>query len=107
SAYQGLLDRLGMTGSVRLQDRFDVSVLRPGPPGARPRQARLRRTGLPGPLHFGLALAGYSFLSFPERFRVGRAALAIKRLNPDNPDVDAQRLGDFLAAHGQDEQARR
>jgi squalene-associated FAD-dependent desaturase len=107
SAYQGLLDRLGMTGSVRLQDRFDVSVLRPGPPGAPPRQARLRRTGLPGPLHFGLALAGYSFLSFPERFRVGRAALAIKRLNPDNPDVDTQRLGDFLAAHGQGEQARR
>ncbi|HEY1919905.1 MAG TPA: hydroxysqualene dehydroxylase HpnE [Streptosporangiaceae bacterium] len=107
SAYQGLLDRLGMTGSVRLQDRFDVRVLRPGPPGAPPHQARLRRTGLPGPLHFGLALAGYSFLSFPERFRVGRAALAIKRLHPDNPDVDARRLGDFLAAHGQDEQARR
>jgi uncharacterized protein with NAD-binding domain and iron-sulfur cluster len=106
-AYQGLLARLSMSHAVGLQDRFDVTVLRPGPPGGPPRQARLRRTGLPGPLHFGLALAGYSFLSFPERFRVGRAALAIKRLNPDNPRVDAQRLGDFLAERGQDEQARR
>jgi len=30
SAYRGLLARLGMTGSVTLQDRFDVTVLRPG-----------------------------------------------------------------------------
>ena len=29
-AYRGLLARLGMTGSVTLQDRFDVTVLRPG-----------------------------------------------------------------------------
>src|SRR5205814_3227174 len=30
TAYRGLLARLGMTGSVTLQDRFDVTVLRPG-----------------------------------------------------------------------------
>src|SRR5216684_4632141 len=57
SAYRGLLARLGMTGAVSLQDRFDVTVLGPGG------RARLRRTGLPGPLHMGQALAGYSFLS--------------------------------------------
>ena len=43
-AYRGLLARLGMTGAVTLQDRFDVTVL--APEG----RARLRRTA-PGPLH--------------------------------------------------------
>ena len=107
SAYRGLLARLGMTGGVRLQDRFDVTVLRPGPATAGPRRARLRRTGLPGPLHMGLALSGYSLLSFPERLRVTRAALAMKRLDPADPALDRQRLGDWLSGHGQNERSRR
>jgi squalene-associated FAD-dependent desaturase len=107
SAYRGLLARLGMTGAVRLQDRFDVTVLRPGPAAAGPRRARLRRTNLPGPLHMGLALSGYSLLSFPERLRVGRAALAMKGLDPADPALDRQRLGDWLGGHGQSERSRR
>ncbi len=105
SAYRGLLDRLGMTGAVRLQDRFDVTVLRPA--ASRPRQARLRRTNLPGPLHMGLALSGYRLLSLPERLRVARAALAMKRLDLADPALDQQRLGDWLARRGQDERSRR
>jgi squalene-associated FAD-dependent desaturase len=105
SAYRGLLDRLGMTGAVRLQDRFDVTVLRPA--ASRPRQARLRRTNLPGPLHMGLALSGYRLLSLPERLRVARAALAMTRLDPADPALDQQRLGDWLARRGQDERSRR
>ena len=100
-AYRGLLARLGMTGSVSLQDRFDVTVLGPGG------RARLRRTALPGPLHMGQALVGYRFLSRAQRLRVGRAALAMAALNPAREDLDRQRLGDWLAAHGQDEQTRR
>ena len=100
-AYRGLLARLGMTGSVALQDRFDVTVLGPGG------RARLRRTALPGPLHMGQALVGYRFLSRAQRLRVGRAALAMAALNPAREDLDRQRLGDWLAAHGQDEQTRR
>src|SRR5690349_6364203 len=107
SAYRGLLARLGMTGAVRLQDRFDVTVLRPDPATAQPRRARLRRTNLPGPLHMGLALSGYSLLSFPERLRVARAALAMKRLDPADPALDRQRLGDWLGGHGQSERSRR
>jgi squalene-associated FAD-dependent desaturase len=106
AAYRGLLGRLGMTGAVTLQDRFDVTVLRPDPAGP-PRRARLRRTSLPGPLHMGLALSGYGHLSFSERLRVGPAALAMKRLQPEDPELDKQRLGDWLAAHGQDEPSRR
>jgi Flavin containing amine oxidoreductase len=100
-AYRGLLARLGMTGGVSLQDRFDVTVLAPGG------RAQLRRTALPGPLHMGQALMGYRFLSRAQRLRVARAALAMAALNPAKPELDRQRLGDFLAAHGQDERTRR
>jgi squalene-associated FAD-dependent desaturase len=101
TAYRGLLARLGMTGSVILQDRFDVTVLRPGG------RARLRRTALPGPLHMGQALAGYRHLSYAERLLVVPAALAMTRLDPASPELDGQRLGDWLAAHWQGEHARR
>ena len=101
SAYQGLLARLGMTDSVHIQDRFDVTVLAPD------RAARLRRNCLPGPLHLGASLARFPLLSLAERARVGQAALAMRFLNPDDPALDSQRLGDWLAAHGQDERTRR
>jgi squalene-associated FAD-dependent desaturase len=101
TAYRELIARLGMTGSVSLQDRFDVTVLSPHG------RARLRRTRLPGPLHMGQALATYSLLSPAERLRVSQAALAMRFLDPARPGLDAQRLGDWLAAHGQGERARR
>jgi squalene-associated FAD-dependent desaturase len=101
SAYRGLLGKLGNSASAPLQDRFDVTVLAPG------RQARLRRTALPGPLHMLPALARYPFLSKAERAAVSRPALAMRRLDPADPAVDAQRFGDWLAARGQSERARR
>jgi squalene-associated FAD-dependent desaturase len=106
SAYRGLLGRLGMTGHAPVQDRFDVTVLAPGPAGV-PRQARLRRTALPGPLHMLPALGRYPFLSLAERASVSRPALAMRRLDPADPVVDAQRFGDWLAARGQSERTRR
>jgi protoporphyrinogen oxidase len=101
TAYRGLLARLGMTGSVAVQDRFDVTVLRPGG------RARLRRTALPGPLHMGRALTGYGFLSFTQRLQAARAALAMAALDPVAEGLDDERLGDWLAARGQDERTRR
>jgi squalene-associated FAD-dependent desaturase len=101
TAYRGLLARLGMTGSVSVQDRFDVTVLSPSG------QARLRRTALPGPLHMATALAGYGFLSPAGRLRAVRAALGLARLDLSRPELDGMRLGDWLAARGQDERARR
>jgi squalene-associated FAD-dependent desaturase len=102
TSYRELLATLGMTGWATLQDRFDVTVLSPGG-----RRARLRRSALPAPLHLGRALAGYGFLSLPERLRVGRAALALRTLDPARPGLDGQRLGDWLGARGQNERARR
>jgi squalene-associated FAD-dependent desaturase len=101
SAYRGLLARLGVTGSAAIQDRFDVTVL--SPRGT----ARLRRTSLPGPLQLGRALAGYALLSPAERLGVARAALAMRFLRPGKPGLDSARLGDWLAARGQGEHARR
>jgi squalene-associated FAD-dependent desaturase len=102
TAYRGLLARLGMTAHAPLQHRFDVTVLAPGG-----RRARLRRTALPGPVHMLPALARYSFLSLAERSVVSRPALAMRALDPADPALDAQRFGDWLAAHGQGERARR
>jgi squalene-associated FAD-dependent desaturase len=101
TSYRDLLARLGMAGSVALQDRFDVTVLTPG------RQARLRRSSLPAPLHMTGALARYGLLSPAERLKVGRAALALRFADPADPRLDGQRLGDWLGARWQGEQARR
>jgi squalene-associated FAD-dependent desaturase len=101
TSYAELLAQLGMSGSVTVQDRFDVTVLSPGG------RARLRRSGLPAPLHLGASLAGYRLLSLPERLRVARAALALRSLDPAEPGLDAHRLGDWLGARGQNERARR
>ncbi len=114
-AYRTLLARLGMSGSVALQDRFDVTVLAPRD------RARLWRDGLPGPLHMGRALAGYRFLTPAQRLRVFPAAAALARLAPagradaglatargSSPKPGgAASLGEWLAAHGQDERTRR
>jgi len=99
--YQSLLARLGVTDSVSIQDRFDVTVLSPAG------SARLRRDALPSPLHLARALVRYPLLSPVERARVGRAALAFRFADPASPDLDAQRLGSWLAARGQGERARR
>jgi squalene-associated FAD-dependent desaturase len=102
TAYRELLARLGVTGSVTIQDRFDVTVLSPEA-GA----ARLRRSTLPSPLHLTGALARYSFLSLAERASVARAALAFLVADPASPALDEQALGDWLATRGQGERARR
>jgi len=101
SSYRGLLDTLGVTELVAIQDRFDVTVL------SAAGRARLRRMALPSPLHLACALARYRLLSLPERARVARAALAFRSAEPDSPVLDAWPLGNWLAARGQDERARR
>ncbi|HWF79605.1 MAG TPA: hydroxysqualene dehydroxylase HpnE [Streptosporangiaceae bacterium] len=100
-AYRGLLARLGVSAQVAFQDRFDVTVLGPGGP------ARLRRSGLPSPLHMTGALTRYRLLPLADRLAVGRAALAMRFIDQADPALDEQRLGDWLAARGQGELARR
>ncbi|MEU6477282.1 hydroxysqualene dehydroxylase HpnE [Streptomyces sp. NPDC047017] len=104
TAYRWFLDRIGGADLAPLQDRLDVPVLDAARPEGR-RLGRLRRDPLPVPLHLGRSLATYPHLSLAERARVGRAALALKTLDPADPALDAQDFGSWLAAHGQSARA--
>jgi squalene-associated FAD-dependent desaturase len=57
------------------------------------------------PLHLGRSLATYPHLSLAERARVGRAALALRALDPADPALDETDFGSWLAAHGQSARA--
>ncbi|MCA1220169.1 hydroxysqualene dehydroxylase HpnE [Streptomyces sp. 8L] len=99
TAYRWFLDRVGGAALAPLQDRLDVPVLDVG--GARPRLGRLRRNGLPVPLHLTAGLALYPHLSLAERASVGRAALALRKLDPDDPALDDVDFATWLHRHGQ------
>ncbi|QNS03100.1 hydroxysqualene dehydroxylase HpnE [Streptomyces xanthii] len=101
TAYRWFLDRIDATALAPLQDRLDVPVL----DADRGRLGRLRRSGLPVPLHLAKSLATYPHLSLAERAKVGRAALALKALDPLDPALDTQDFGSWLAAHGQSPRA--
>jgi squalene-associated FAD-dependent desaturase len=94
--YLALLERLGARELTTLQPRLDIPVLAPG--GA---VGRLRRSGLPAPLHLAGALARYAHLSPADRARSVLAALALRRLDPEDPALDEQSFGAWLARHGQ------
>ncbi|MGW1407860.1 hydroxysqualene dehydroxylase HpnE [Streptomyces sp. NPDC002403] len=100
TAYRWFLDRVDGARLSPLQNRLDVPVLDVGRPSG-PRLGRLRRNGLPVPFHLAAGLAGYPHLSLAERAGVGRAALALGRLDPDDPALDDIDFGSWLARHGQ------
>ena len=96
TSYRRFLDRIGATDRVVLQPRLDVPVVAPGG-----RVAHLRRDRLPAPLHLARPLARYAHLSRSDRARLGRAALALERLDPGDPELDTTTFGAWLHAHGQ------
>ena len=95
-AYRTLLARLGSVNRTVLQDRLELPVLAPGRP-----TAWLRRTGLPAPLHLAGSLLRYRHLKPAERVAVVRAAVALGRVDPDDPDADGRSFGDWLTGRGQ------
>ncbi|HEV7209110.1 MAG TPA: hydroxysqualene dehydroxylase HpnE [Mycobacteriales bacterium] len=101
TAYRALLRRLGVEQQTVLQPRLDVPVLFGA--GSAVRVARLRRSGfpLPPPAHLAGGLLGYRALPLPERLRAAGVALALGRLDPSDPAIDAQTFGGWLARHGQ------
>jgi squalene-associated FAD-dependent desaturase len=98
--YRAFLDRLGTAELVHLQPRLEVPVLQPGG-----RTAWLRRAPLPAPLHLGPSLARYHLLSPVERAQAVRAALGLRRLDPDDSTLDEMTFGGWLADHGQSARA--
>ncbi|RLV10304.1 phytoene dehydrogenase [Streptomyces griseocarneus] len=105
TAYRWFLDRVDAAALAPLQSRLDVPVLDVGHPSGRPRLGRLRRTGLPVPLHLAASLATYPHLSLAERAKVGRAALALGGLDLDDPALDGEDFASWLRRHGQSSRA--
>jgi squalene-associated FAD-dependent desaturase len=128
TAYRALLERLGSERRVRIQARLEIPVLSPNG-----RQAVLRRSRLPAPVHLAGTLARYPHLTAGQRLGAARAAIALARLDPGaalerehvasraseapsgghDEGVGASErsapapgtLGEWLAEHGQDETA--
>ncbi|WP_405812191.1 hydroxysqualene dehydroxylase HpnE [Streptomyces sp. NBC_01520] len=100
TGYRWFLDRVGGTHLAPLQERLDVPVLDVGRARG-PRLGRLRRTGLPVPLHLAGGLAAYPHLSLAEKAGVARAALALGRLDPADPALDGVAFATWLRRHGQ------
>jgi squalene-associated FAD-dependent desaturase len=97
AAYRRLLHRLGSEQGVVVQERLRIPVLSPGN-----EPFVLRRSGLPTPLHLAGSLLRYPHLTLAARASAARAALALGRLDLDDPALERQTLGQWLEAHGQD-----
>lgn len=104
-AYRSLLARLGSDHLVEVQPRLRIPVLKPGSP-----PFVLRRSSLPAPLQLAGALARYPHLSPLQRLGATRATLALmwagrsERAGREER-LDRITLGEWLARHGQGEQA--
>lgn len=96
SAYRWLLGRLGATHLTELQSRLDIPVAHPDG-----RRGRLRRSGLPAPLHLAGALAAYPFLTPAERAHAVLTAVRLRALSLDDPRLDRQTFGSWLSAQGE------
>ncbi len=100
TAYRRLLRRLGSEHGVVVQERLQIPVLSPGN-----EPFVLCRSGLPAPLHLAGSLMRYPYLNLAGRLRAARAARALGRLDPGDPALEGQTLGQWLGAHGQDADA--
>ncbi|KUJ38736.1 phytoene dehydrogenase [Streptomyces albus subsp. albus] len=104
TAYRWFLDRVDAARLAPLQGALDVPVLdAAGPRG--PRLGRIRRNRLPVPLHLAASLASYPHMSPLERLKVGRAALALKALDPMDPALDGVDFAGWLRRYGQSPRA--
>ncbi len=101
-AYRGLLERLGSSPAVRVQERLEIPVLSPGR-----EPVMLRRGRLPAPLHLAGTLLRYRHLPLRKRLSAARAVAALARLDPREEALDegGQTFGGWLSEHGQDAEA--
>jgi squalene-associated FAD-dependent desaturase len=100
SAYRQFLTRIGAADRVSLQPSLDIPVLSPG--GI---QSSITRGKLPAPLHLLPTLAHYRHLNLRDRVKVVRPALALRRLDPDDPSLDEVTFGSWLLGLGQSERS--
>lgn len=96
SAYRDLLQRLGVPDGIELQDRLRIPVVAPGG-----RSWTLRSWRLPAPAHLTPALAGHRALTAGQRLRAARTALALRKLDPAEPELDLVSFGEWLRSRGE------
>jgi squalene-associated FAD-dependent desaturase len=89
------VERVGMAGCLRMQDRFDALVLSQN--GA----SRLRAVGLPAPWHLLGSFLGYRHLAWSDKLRLARAVGAARSASLDGT------FAQWLALHGQSEDVLR
>lgn len=99
TAYQNLLERLGVAHLTTVQEHLDIGVSTPD--GV----AHLRRGHLPAPLHLAPSLLRFPLLPVSDRLRFARAARALARVDAASPAADATSFGHWLREHGQSERA--
>ena len=99
TAYRALLDRLGVADQVHAAGpaRHPGAFARDG------RSARLRRNGLPAPLHLGrLAAAATGCSARPSGCGSSAPRWRCAGSTATDPAVDRRSFGDWLREHGQD-----
>jgi squalene-associated FAD-dependent desaturase len=99
--YQELLSEIGAGELVNLQARLDVAVLAPDG-----RRGRLRRSGLPAPLHLAASLLRYPFLGVRECLSLAVTMQRLRAIDLDDPRNDARSFGEWLTEHGQGTNAK-
>ncbi|HEY7891681.1 MAG TPA: hydroxysqualene dehydroxylase HpnE [Solirubrobacteraceae bacterium] len=100
TAYRALLQRIGSSQRVRLQERLEIPVLKPHCD-----PVWLRRSALPAPLHLAGTLLRYKHLRVRERLAAIAAAQALRRLEPGEGRLEEQTFGQWLGERGQGEHA--
>lgn len=96
SAYQDLLRRIGRQDGIALQEQLEIPVVTPGG-----RSWTLRSGPLPAPGHLLPALAGHRALTAAQRMRAVRTAMALRRLDPADPQLDLVSFGQWLRSRGE------
>jgi squalene-associated FAD-dependent desaturase len=99
-SYLAFLARLGVRDRALLQPRLAVPVAAPGRP-----LAWIRRDALPAPAHLARSLLGFHHLPFSARVRAAWNAKRIQALDPEDPTLDRQSLGDWLSRRGEGDAA--
>ncbi|HEX4862424.1 MAG TPA: hydroxysqualene dehydroxylase HpnE [Acidimicrobiales bacterium] len=104
--YLRFLGRIGGLDEVEMPARLDVPVVAPGfsrRPGVTPAPVigRLARSSLPAPLHLAGSLLRYPHLRPADRVRLGAAVAALRRVRLEDPALDEETFGEWLARHHQ------
>jgi len=103
SEYTSFLRRLGATEEeARISGPLDIPVVAPArSPTGEPRVGHLCRSSLPAPLHLLRSLSRYPHLGRKDKLALGRAVVALGKLDLRDPSLDGRYFGEWLASHGQ------